>query len=159
MLKADGQLGLLHFADLEAIMNALQLAQLKLERRTPPPVSTTPQDEAKAEWLYNATEQLIRGCNVSFQRRMRAPQGVTADEFALAVDEYANCRLADSEVHTPALGWLLITASNGSSDKTAIAELLGNSYHPLGKLGEIAEVLLEPLANDALIAKAEDDGL
>lgn len=140
-------------------MNALQLAQLKLEGHTPPPVSTTPQDEARAEWLYNATEQLVRGCSVSFQRRMRPPQGVTADEFALAVDEYVNCRLAYSEVHTPALGWLLITASNGSPDKTAVAELLGNSCHPLGKLGEIAEVLLDPLANDALIAKAEDDEL
>lgn len=29
--------------------------------------------------------------------------------------------------------------------------------HPLGKLGEIAEALLEPLADDALIAKAEDE--
>jgi hypothetical protein len=90
---------------------------------------------------------------------MRAPQGVTAEEFALVVDEYVNNRLADSEVHTPALGWLLITTAIGNGDKTAMAELLGNSDHPLGKLGEIAEVLLEPLANDALIAKAEDDEL
>lgn len=140
-------------------MNALQLAQLKLERRTPPPVSNSPQDDARAEWLYNAAEELLRGCSVLFQRRMRAPQGVTAEEFALAVDEYANNRLADSEVHTPALGWLLITAAIGSADKTALAELLGNSDHPLGKLGEIAEALLQPLADDALIAKAEDDDL
>jgi hypothetical protein len=27
----------------------------------------------------------------------------------------------------------------------------------LGKLGEIAEALLEPLADDALLAKAEDE--
>lgn len=140
-------------------MNALQLAQLKLERRTPPPVSESREDDARVEWLYNATEQLILGCSVSFQRRMRAPQGVTVEQFALAVDEYANNRLADGEVHTPALGWLLISASNGRADKTAVAELLGNSDHPLGKLGEIAEVLLEPLADDALIAKAEDDEL
>jgi hypothetical protein len=87
---------------------------------------------------------------------MRPQQGVTAEEFALAVDEYVNNRLADSEVHTSALGWLLITATTGNADKTAAAELLGNSDHPLGKLGEIAEVLLEPLADDALIAQAED---
>jgi hypothetical protein len=37
--------------------------------------------------------------------------------------------------------------------------LLGNSDHPLGKLGEIAEVLLEPLVDDALIAQAEDADL
>jgi hypothetical protein len=137
-------------------MNALQLAQLRLERRLPPPVSESPQDDARAEWIYNAAEELLRGNNVSFQRRMRAPQGVSAEEFALTVDEYVNNRLADSEVHTPALGWLLITSAMGSADKTAVAELLGNSDHPLGKLGEIAEILLEPLADDALIAQAED---
>jgi hypothetical protein len=137
-------------------MNPLQLAQLRLERRLPPPVSESPQDDARAEWIYNAAEELLRGNNVSFQRRMHAPQGVTAEEFALAVDEYVNNRLADSEVHTPALGWLLITAANGSSDKTAVAELLGNSDHPLGKLGEIAEALLEPLADDALITQSQD---
>ncbi|WP_027921531.1 hypothetical protein [Pseudomonas sp. URMO17WK12:I12] len=137
-------------------MNPLQLAQLKLERRAPPPVSDDPQDVARADWLYSAAEELLRGGSVSFQRRMRKPQGVSAEEFALAVDEYVNNRLADSEVHTPALGWLLITAAIGSADKTAVAELLGNSYHPLGKLGEIAEMLLEPLADDALIALAED---
>jgi hypothetical protein len=122
-------------------------------------VSHSPHEDARSEWLYNAAEELLRGCSVSFQRRMHAPQGVTADEFALAVDEYVNNRLADSEVHTPALGWLLIRAAIGSADKTAVTELLGNSDHPLGKLGEIAEGLLRPLADDALIAKAEDDEL
>ena len=140
-------------------MNALQLAQWKLDRRLPPPVSESTQEDARSEWLYNATEELLRGNSVSFQRRMRAPQGVDAEAFALAVDEYVNNRLADSEVHTSALGWLLITSAIGNADKTAVAELLGNSDHPLGKLGEIAQTLLEPLADDALIAKAEDDEL
>lgn len=138
-------------------MTPSQLAQLKHEHRIPPPATDTPQDSARTEWLYNAVEELLRGGSVSFQRRMRQPQGVTAEEFALAVDEYVNNRLADSEVHTPALGWLLITTAIGNADKTAVAELLGNSDHPLGKLGEIAEALLEPIADDALIAKAEDD--
>jgi hypothetical protein len=120
-------------------------------------VTDTPQDSAKTEWLYNAAEELLRGGSVSFQRRMRKPQGVTAEEFTLAVDEYVNNRLAESEVHTPALGWLLITIAIGNADKTAVAELLGNSGHPLGKLGEIAEALLQPIADDALIAKTEDD--
>lgn len=140
-------------------MNPIQLAQLKHERRQPPPVSASPHDNARAEWLYNAAEDLLRSTSVSFQRRMRKPQGVTADQFALAVDEYVNNRLADSEVHTPALGWLIINAERGHADRTATAELLGNSDHPLGKLGEIAESLLKPLADDALIAKAEDDEL
>jgi len=148
---------LLLLATLEAIMTPSQLAQLKYERRAPPPVTETPQDSARTEWLYNAAEELLRGGSVTFQRRMRKPQGVTAEEFAVAVDEYVNNRLADSEVHTPALGWLLITTAIGNADKTAVAELLGNSDHPLGKLGEIAEALLQPIADDALIAKAEDD--
>lgn len=140
-------------------MNALQLAQLKLESRQPPPVSESPQDNARADWLYNAAEELLRGGGVSFQRRMRSPQGVTGEQFVIAVDEYVNNRLADSEVDTPALGTLVISAAHGNVDKTAVAELLGNSVHPLGKLGEIAESLLQPLADDALIAKAEDDEL
>jgi len=138
-------------------MNALQLAQLRLQRRPPPPASDSSLDDARSEWLYNAAEELLRGGSVSFQRRMRPAQGVTTDDFALAVDEYVNSRLADSEIHTPALGWLLITAAIGSADKTSIAELLGNSDHPLGKLGEIAESLLKPLVDDALKAQAEDD--
>jgi hypothetical protein len=44
---------------------------------------------------------------------------------------------------------LLITTAIGKADKTAMAELRGNSDHPLGKLGQIAEALLEPLADDA----------
>lgn len=137
-------------------MNAALIAQLNYENRTPPPVSESHQDEARAEWLYNAAEELLRGCGVSFQRRMRKPQGVTAEQFALAVDEHVNARLAGCEIETSALGWLVITAERGQADKTSTAELLGRSDHPLGKLGEIAEGLLRPLVDDALIAQAED---
>lgn len=140
-------------------MNAALIAQLNYENRTPPPVSESPKDDARAEWLYNAAEDLLRGSGVAFQRRMRKPQGVTAEQFALAVDEHVNRRLADCEVETSALGWLLITAERGNVDKTSTAELLGRSDHPLGKLGEIAEGLLRPLVGDALIAQAEDEEL
>lgn len=44
--------------------------------RKPPPVSRGPQDDARSEWLYSATEELLRGCSVSFQRRMRPQQGI-----------------------------------------------------------------------------------
>ena len=137
-------------------MNAALIAQLNYENRLPPPVSESPREMARAEWLYNAAEELLRGCGVSFQRRMRKPQGVTAAQFALAVDEHINKRLADCEIETSALGWLLISAERGQADKVATAELLGRSDHPLGKLGEIAESLLRPLADDALKAQAED---
>jgi hypothetical protein len=137
-------------------MNAALIAQLNYENRQPPPVSESPVEMARAEWLYNAAEELLRGVSVAFQRRMRKPQGVTADQFALAVDEFVNKRLADCEIGTSALGWLLIAAERGQADKVATAELLGRSDHPLGKLGEIAETLLEPLADEALKAQAED---
>ncbi|WP_315975076.1 hypothetical protein [Pseudomonas sp. 13B_3.2_Bac1] len=132
-------------------MNTTHIFPLKHVRHHPPLVSESPQDAARADWLYNAAEELLRGNSVSFQRRMHTQQGVTAEEFVLAVDEYVNNRLADDEVHTSALGWLIITLERGHADKTATAELLGNCDHPLGKLGEIAEALLEPIADDALL--------
>lgn len=139
-------------------MNATALAQSEFDNRLPPPVSESPQELDRAEWLFNSAEQLVRlGCDVTFQRRMRKPQGVTVADLALAVDEHVNGRLADCQVQSPALGWLLL--SQGKPDQNAVAELLGPSDHPLGKLGEIAEGLLRPLVADALIAQAEDNEL
>jgi hypothetical protein len=136
---------------------ALKICQAMHDGQLPPMVSESPREVARAEWLYNAVEQLVQfGSIVSFRRRMRKPQGVTQQQFALAVDEYLNGRLADCEVNPSALGWLIISASTGRIDKNAVAELLGPSDHPFGKLGEIAQALLEPLADDALIAQAED---
>jgi hypothetical protein len=137
---------------------ALKLSQERFDAQLPPPVSESSQEEARAEWIFNAVEQLVRfGSDVSFKRRMREPQGVTVADLALAVDEHVNGRLADCKVHTPALGWLLL--SPGRPDKNALAELLGPSDHLLGMLGEIAAGLLRPLADDALIAQEEDNEL
>ncbi len=139
-------------------MSALRKTQYEHDELLPPPVSEMPQEIARSEWLYNAAEQLVRlGCDVTFQRRMRKPQGVTVADLALAVDEHVNGRLADCQVQSPALGWLLL--SQGKPDQNAVAELLGPSDHSLGKLGEIAEGLLRPLVADALIAQAEDNEL
>ena len=136
---------------------ALKICQAMHDAQLPPMVSESAQEVARAEWLYNAAEQLVRfGCDVSFQRRMRPVQGITPAQFALAVDEHANGRLADCEVTTVSLGYLLIAAQRGHADKVAAAELLGTSDHPLGKLGEIAEGLLRPLVDEALIAQTED---
>ncbi|WP_070414703.1 hypothetical protein [Pseudomonas lundensis] len=138
---------------------ALKICQERYDAQLPPPVSESAVEIASREWLYNATEQLVRfRMDVKFQRRMCQPQGVRVSQFALAVDEHANNRLASCEVNTPALGWLLVTTDD-KPDKNAVAELLGPSDHPFGKLGELAEALLRPLVNDALIAQAEDDEL
>lgn len=139
---------------------AMKICQERFDAQLPPPVSESTQEVARAEWLYNAVEQLVRiGGDVSFQRRMRKPQGVTQAQLALAIDEFTNGRLADGEVITPALGYLLMAVERGQVDKTAAAELKGDSDHPFGKLGEIAQALLEPLVDDALIAQAEDNEL
>ena len=139
---------------------ALKICQAMHDGQLPPIVSESAHEVARADWLYNSVEQLVRfGCDVSFQRRMRPAQGVTLAQFALAVDEHANGRLAGREVTTASLGYLLIAAERGHADKVAAAELLGPSDHPLGKLGEIAEGLLRPLVDEALIAQAEDNDL
>lgn len=138
---------------------ALKICQERYDAQLPPPVSESAVEIARREWLYNATEQLVRfRMDVKFQRRMCQPQCVRVSQFALAVDEHVNNRLANCEVISPALGWLLVTTDD-NPDKNAIAELLGASDHPFGKLGEIAEALLRPLADDALAAQAEDDEL
>lgn len=139
---------------------ALKICQAMHDAQLPPMVSESPRDDARAEWLYNAAEQLVRfGSNVAFQGRARPAKAVTSHQFAMAVDEHVNGRLEDCEIVTASLGYLVIAAMSGCYDKVAAAELLGHSDHPLGKLGEIAESLLKPLADDALKAQAEDDAL
>jgi hypothetical protein len=138
---------------------ALKISQPIKIVQSPPMASENTWENARAEWLYNAVESLLAGVDVKVQRRMRRPQTVTTAQLALAIDEHVNNRLADCEVHSPALGWLMLSLDNGRPDKNAIAELLGPSDHPLGKRGEIAQTLLEPLADDALIAQAEDNEL
>lgn len=139
---------------------ALKICQERYDAQLPPPVSESAVEIARKEWLYNATEQLVRfGQDVKVQRRLRRPQVVTVAQLELAADELANARQADFEVGTPALGRLLVANNCGRADKDAAAELLGRSDHPFGKLGEIAEALLRPLVDDALAAQAEDDEL
>ena len=90
-------------------MNATALAQSEFDNRLPPPVSESPLELARAEWLYNAVEQLVRfGSDVKFQRRLRRPQGVTVAQLALAADELVNARQANCDIGTPALGLSLI---------------------------------------------------
>jgi len=138
-------------------MNArFDICQAAHDAKPAPPVSESPEELARSAWLHDSAECLMRGCDVTFQRRMNPQQGVRFRDFALAVDEHVNARLADCQVPTPSLGYMLIETKRGIVDKVSADELLGNSDHSLGMLGEIAEKLLQPLVDDALIAQAED---
>lgn len=88
--------------------------------------------------IYSEPESSIRGCQVTGDTPCNAGRCISLNPMDRRKGSMVNIL-------------------RGQADKTATAELLGNSDHPRGKLGEIAEALLEPLADDALIAKAEDE--
>jgi hypothetical protein len=140
-------------------MNArLNICQAAHDAKLPPMVSETPQEIARAEWLYNAAERMIRaGLGVTVQLRGERARSVTMQDLALALDDHVNNRLADCMVSGASLGWLMLSINWSSHDKNAEEELLGHSDHVFGMRGEIAERLLAPLADDALKAQAEDD--
>lgn len=142
-------------------MNArLNICQAAYDAKLPPPVSETPQEVARAEWLYNAAERLIEfGLDVKVKVRGKRAKVVTIRDLALAIDEHVNNRLADCKVMEPSLGWLMLNINWKVRDKNSEEELLGHSGHVFGMRGEIAERLLAPLADDALQAQAEDADL
>ncbi|MGE7962176.1 hypothetical protein ACQKPC_07345 [Pseudomonas sp. NPDC089918] len=45
-------------------MNTTHFFPLKHDRHHPPLASESPQDAARADWLYNAAEELLRGNSV-----------------------------------------------------------------------------------------------
>ena len=53
-------------------------------------------DEAERIWIENATHDLLRGADVSFQRVGSKSRGVTYEQFATAVDERLSCLLYTS---------------------------------------------------------------
>ncbi|HEX8595377.1 MAG TPA: hypothetical protein VF682_19210 [Pseudomonas sp.] len=137
---------------------ALQIAQLNYDRVLPPEDNEAA-DVARSNWLFESAEMLIRGSDVIFQRRMRSPQSVSYAEFATAVQDHLNQQQIDGNDDEDSFAHLVIDALAGAPCRTPALNLLGESTHTHGKLYEIADALLEPYADDALIAKAEDDAL
>lgn len=137
-------------------MNALSKAQFEYENRLPVEIN----DIAERAWIDDAAEQLLLGADVKFKRAMHAPQGVTYEQFAVAVDEFVMEQLSAFGVSNSVLGRLVLAAKRKSSSDacTAAAEAL-NSPNPDEALRKIAITLLAPLAKDALAAQAEDDAL
>ncbi|PXX60716.1 hypothetical protein SAMN05660489_04359 [Pseudomonas sp. LAMO17WK12:I10] len=139
-------------------MSALRESQFEYDERLPPPVSETAVEIAGRDWIDNAVETLVdRRSDVKFKRRLHAAQGVTFKQFAAEVEQFA----VNSASKSPcAIGEMVIAgllgdrflARDGAEDLMAVAD-------PKEQLRAIAEGLLRPLVNDALVAQAEDNEL
>jgi hypothetical protein len=133
----------------------MQRAQEAHDRRLPTDNSWS--DITVKEWVAEAVDSLVRGNDVLFKRDMHSEQGVTYAQFALAVDEHVNARLAVCEITTAVLGYLILDGISGAKTRSQAEELIGYSDHPYGMRGQIAERLLKPFAKDGLCAQAEDE--
>ena len=137
---------------------ALKICQERYDAQLPPPVSESAVEIARKEWIDNAVETLVdRRSDVKFKRRLHSAQSVTFKTFAAEVEQFA----INSDSKSPcAIGEMVIAgllgdrflARDGAEDLLAVAD-------PKEQLRIIAQRLVEPLANDALIAQAEDDEL
>ena len=137
---------------------ALKICQERYDAQLPPPVSESAVEIARKEWIDNAVETLVdRRSDVNFKRRLHSAQGVTFKTFAAEVEQFA----INSASKSPcAIGEMVIAgllgdrflARDGAEDLLAVVD-------PKEPLRIIAQRLVEPLADDALIAQAEDEEL
>lgn len=137
-------------------MGALRAAQWQYDNQLPPEVNETPQERAERHWIEEGIDQLMRGADCVFQRRMRPQQGVTYERFALAVDEFAMDQLAQCRSNT-ALGHLVLDGHrrNGADAQTSTHKLLSVA-DPDAALRQIAAELLAPFAEEGVLAQAEE---
>ena len=138
--------------------SALMICQERYDAQLPPPVSESAVEIARKEWIDNAVETLVdRRSDVQFKRRLHSAQGVTFKTFAAEVEQFA----INSDSKSPcAIGEMVIAgllgdrflARDGAEDLLAVAD-------PKEQLRIITQSLVEPLADDALAAQAEDEEL
>ena len=137
---------------------ALKICQERYDAQLPPPVSESAVEIARKEWIDNAVETLVdRRSDVKFKRRLHSPQGVTFKAFAAEVEQFA----ISSDSKSPcAIGEMVIAGLLGdrSLARDSAEELLA-VVDSKEQLRIIAQYLVEPLADDALTAQAEDDEL
>lgn len=132
----------------------LELAQQAYDNRQP---AESADESAERQWVENGVEELMRCGDVQFKRAGQTAQGLTFDQFAVAVDEFVMQRLGRSDASQSALGRAVIgiflgqhdVARQGASDCVSVQD-------PKGMLREIAEGLLRPLARDGVIAEQEE---
>ncbi|AIR90490.1 hypothetical protein [Pseudomonas cremoricolorata] len=137
-------------------MRALQAAQWQYDNQLPPPVSESAEEEAERCWIEEGIDQLMRGADYVFKRRMRPQQGVTQERFAVAVEEFAMDRLCQGTGNT-LLGRLILSAhaKHGGDSQEAAHNLLAVP-DPDEALRQIAHDLLMPFAEQGVLAQAEE---
>lgn len=117
--------------------------------------------EKRDVWIENMAEQLVTfGADVKFKRALCKPVEVTQERFALAVDEHTTYALTRTKMSNSVLGRLVLAGIRGDTaqSKTVAREIL-NHQNPDALLLEIAAGLLEPVADDGVIAQDEDGDL
>ncbi|MBK5543274.1 hypothetical protein JFT85_00650 [Pseudomonas sp. TH04] len=138
--------------------SVLKICQERYDAQLPPPVSESAVEISRKEWIDNAVETLVdRRGDVQFKRRLHAPQGVTFKAFAAEVEQFAITSDSKSQC---AIGEMVIAgllgdrflARDGAEALMAVAD-------PKEQLKVIARGLVKDLADDALIAQAEDNEL
>jgi hypothetical protein len=114
--------------------------------------------QAEAQWLEESADQLVRGVDIKWKRRLWPQRVVRADDFVAAVHDHLNQRQIDGLDERDGFGRLVLAAVSGSLSeiKTQAEYLLGSSTHSHGKLYELAEGLLRPFAADGLAAQREE---
>ncbi|QHF28545.1 hypothetical protein [Pseudomonas sp. R32] len=135
-------------------MGALRKAQFEYDNRQAPPAIDARAD-ARLAWQEEAGELLARGSDIKVQRRLRAPRTVTFAEFKTHIQLLLLKRWEEGEDKGDWLAEIVIQAAFGEPSRSTAASLLGDEK-PDQCLIELAAEFLEPLADDALIAQAED---
>uniref|UniRef100_A0AAU6W332 Uncharacterized protein n=4 Tax=unclassified bacterial viruses TaxID=12333 RepID=A0AAU6W332_9VIRU len=135
---------------------ALQNAQLEYDNRLP----EESEDVKAMVWLENSVDQLMRGGDVMFKRRLCSPQGVKFMDFMVSVDEYAMEKLSAPSCKNYALGMLVFGSLTNcpTTSRQGVGEMLGRAA-PVEDIRQIAENLLRPFVKDGLEAQAEDEEL
>ncbi|KPW40081.1 Uncharacterized protein ALO87_00239 [Pseudomonas syringae pv. apii] len=127
----------------------------------PPTVTPTyiPLTNPQRLWVERSADLLVvHGADIRFKRRGRPERSVTHAEYLTALQDHLNQRQKEGEDHEDLFAQLVLANFFGRASGSLAGYLIGTG-HPRGKLFEIAEGLLRPLAADGVIADFEDSEL
>ncbi|MFD2641818.1 hypothetical protein [Pseudomonas japonica] len=135
-------------------MSALQAAQWRYDNAEPDDDSA--HGNAVQAWIEHASDRLLAGGDVTVKRSGKPARQVTFEQFAEQLDELAMSCLEGFGASPSALGQLVWSALCSPRDGREVAENLLGRPSAIEALREIADRLVEPLAEDGVIADSED---